>query len=258
MAAAIPIFKVGVLLVKQATKPMARALKSRALTSERLARLCNFLGQQWHTQTTRLNLIAQGHKVKGIKPLNDQEAVQGGAELLSESFVLSVGIAALIAETKRSAKAAAEKSAQKEARRVAKQEAFNLQLANVTKLIRETVEYQIELRQALELASGKKIPAPELPEDLKALLESSKTNNTNNEKKTTENKHQTVQVFISKPEEKEHEVPTWKVVLPQLSTSGITSLIRYIGSIFNRDDDDGGGSSADDDTDIGGGGDDDI
>jgi len=82
--------------------------------------VCKFVGQQWHRQTTRLVLYAQGHRVKGIKPLNEEEASSSGAELISEGFVLSVGLGALIVETNRSARVAAEKAAQKEQRRLAK------------------------------------------------------------------------------------------------------------------------------------------
>lgn len=236
MAAAIPFFKVGVLLVKQATKPMARALKARATSSERLSRLCAFMGQQWHLQTTRLNLMVQGHRVKGVKPLNDQEAVQSGAEIMTESFVLGVGVAALVAESKRSARAAAEKAAQKEARRHAKQEALDQKIMHVTDLVREAITYQIILKEAMEKQTGK--PLPPVPNPLHDLMKPAPP----------------VEVF--KTNEKHEEVPTWKRVLPQLSTSGITAVVKWIGAQVSGED--GDGDDDDDDGDgSGDGGDDD-
>jgi len=248
MAHAIPFFKVGVLLVKQATKPMARALKARAVSSERLAKACAFLGNQWHIQTTRLNLMVQGHRVKGVKPLNDQEAVQSGAELISESFVLSVGVLALVAETRRSARAAAEKAAQKEQRRHAKQEALNQQLMHVTDLVRESITYQIVLKDAMERQTGKPLPpAPQVLHDLMKheIMQPGGVKSAH------------LQVFAPKGD-KEPQLALWQRVLPQISTNGITALIRYVGGQVDDVADDADLGDLDGDEDDGGvGGDDD-
>ena len=45
MAAALPVLKLGVLLVKQMTKPMTRALKARAANGGIISRACEWTGQ---------------------------------------------------------------------------------------------------------------------------------------------------------------------------------------------------------------------
>ncbi|KAH9257671.1 hypothetical protein BASA81_004128 [Batrachochytrium salamandrivorans] len=124
MAQALPFLKLGVLLVKQASKPLARFVKTKAGTNEYVGRVCHFVGQTWHSSTTRLHYMVQGHRVKTVKPLNEQEAVASGSELLCDGFVLGVGVGALILEAKRSARSAAEKASQKAARQHAKIEAM--------------------------------------------------------------------------------------------------------------------------------------
>jgi len=230
--AAIPFLKVGVLLVKQATKPLTRALKARTQTSETFGNICGFFGQQWHVQTTRLNLYAQGHRVKGIKPLNDAEAQQSGAELLSEGFALFVGLGALILETRRSARATAEKAAQKEARRLAKladlesrfrflQDEFE-DLAKLSKGMYhhlESLEHQYK--------KGRDTPLPPLPQSMLKVPDPIVPLTTKHQKSA------------------EEQDSVWKTISTTVSVQGISHAIRYIGAAINgeevepADDDEG-------------------
>ena len=228
--AAIPFMKLGVLLVKQATKPMSRAVKARAAGSERWARLCEFLGQQWHVQTTKLNLMVQGHRVKGVKPLSEQEAVQSGAELLSEGFVLFIGIGALILESRRSARAAAEKALQKENRQKAKAEALrDLQLT-----LQDLAHYSIELRIVLEDIERKQIESiknkkpppsielPPIPERLISLAASANSS-INQAKGTTDT------------DNNDHVKEANKEALSKVFFQTASGAIKWIGSIINGD-----------------------
>jgi hypothetical protein len=228
--AAIPGLKVAVLLIKQATKPLTRALKARTQSNELFGNMCGFLGQQWHRQTTRLNLMVQGHRVKGVKPLNDEEAKQSGAELLSEGFVLTVGLSALILETQRSARANAAKVAQKEARRVAKM----TDLERRFKIIQDEFEEMGTVVKALyahidglERAYKKgqqHLPLPPLPASLQ--------------------KVPGLPPSLHVPAKREEPESVWKTVVPHVSMNGISYFIRWAGAAINgeemEEDDDAG------------------
>lgn len=183
------------------------------------------MGQQWHIQTTRVNLMVQGHRVKEIKPLNEQEAIQSGAELLTEGFVLSVAVWALIAETKRSARANEEKAKQKEARRVAKQQALKAQLDDVHETLKECVEYSLAMKNALEASKPFVKNLPNIPPNLQKLIdEGGVSSMLVNNKKVDDN---------NKTEKKPESQSVWESVFHTVSTNGITAGIKWIGSLIN-------------------------
>jgi len=237
----IPVFKLGVLLVKQATKPMARAVKSRAMASENLSKLCEFLGQTWHIQTTKLNLRVQGHKVKEVKRLNEQEAVQSGAELLAEGFVLTVGIAALMAEAKRSAISAAEKAAHKAMRRQQKMEAMQ----HLNDTIKAVATYSSEMRKAIrehekvriECEQAKKpVPPILLPQMPPLMLEM-----------IGEKESPTDLVVAAHAKDSEKKSGWGANVLYKVTIDSASGLIRWVGSVVNGEDDDGDDDGGSDD-----------
>jgi len=238
----LPFAKLGVLLVKQATKPLARAVKARAVSSERLSWFCEFLGQTWHAQTTKLNLRVQGHKVKGVKPLNEQEAVQSGAELLSEGFVLSVGISALIFEARRSAVASAEKALQKAERRRAKMEAMQ----HLNDTVRDLAKYSVALRAALEEHDRKRLEYEKkrthIPQIILPAVPALVLEITGGESKTD--------AVVAAHNKANEPKESWTTGLMQkLSLDSASSAIRYFGSIINGDSADVGDEMDDGDDD---------
>lgn len=110
MVAALPVFKLGTLMVRQLAKPLATALKEEAKKRETLTVLCKNLGEYYHQGTSRLNLLASGYKVLQVKPLPADEALASGIGILSEGFIFSVAVVVLLVEYYRSERQAAEKS----------------------------------------------------------------------------------------------------------------------------------------------------
>mmetsp|Transcript_28388 Transcript_28388/g.90832 ORF Transcript_28388/g.90832 Transcript_28388/m.90832 type:complete len:107 (+) Transcript_28388:94-414(+) len=62
MAAAVPIIKLGGLLVRTLAKPLATSLKRQARGIPALKGSLEFVGQQAHWASTYLNIVASGHR----------------------------------------------------------------------------------------------------------------------------------------------------------------------------------------------------
>lgn len=94
-------FKLGTLLIKQITKPVANELKRAAQKDGIVRELCSRYGQLHHRIESRLALRLVGHSSKRIKDVPIDAAIQTGANVLSEVMVFSVAAGLLIVETKR-------------------------------------------------------------------------------------------------------------------------------------------------------------
>lgn len=250
MAQALPFLKLGVLLVKQASKPLARFVKTKAGTNEYVGRTCHFVGQTWHSSTTRLHYMVQGHRVKTVKPLNEQEAVASGSELLCDGFVLGVGVGALILEAKRSARSSAEKASQKAARQHAKIEA----MMHLDVTLRDLAEYSRELHQCLEQAQARHLLAtkrelfvdlPAIPASITELLDSTEMDPAQQVAAKQMNKD----MFASSKDASNHEKDAWieagKSTWWQLAGDSLVKGIKAVGAIWAGADEDGDGGGAD-------------
>jgi optic atrophy 3 protein len=69
-------FKLGTLLIRTLTKPIAASLKSHAAKAGPLRTLCLRYGQLHHRIESRLSLRLLGHTAKSIKQLPEDAAVQ--------------------------------------------------------------------------------------------------------------------------------------------------------------------------------------
>lgn len=102
MAAALPLAKLGSLLIKTLAKPLSKRIKhdfSRFPITQRL--LIN-VGQATHQLTSRLTIWSAGYRVRSIKPLDEDKALKDGAEMLGETFLLGVSGGIVIWEYQRS------------------------------------------------------------------------------------------------------------------------------------------------------------
>ncbi|AGO11243.1 AaceriACL018Wp [[Ashbya] aceris (nom. inval.)] len=95
-------FKLGALLIRQVTRPVANVLKQQAKQHSAFKQICIRLAQRMHRADvklrSRLTPVAQPKK---IRPLNDERAVENGATLLSELFVFGVTGTVVVWETVR-------------------------------------------------------------------------------------------------------------------------------------------------------------
>ncbi|SCU91212.1 LAFA_0F02476g1_1 [Lachancea sp. 'fantastica'] len=94
--------KLGTLLIRQVTRPVANVLKAQAKQHDKFKEICVGLAQRMHRvdarMRTRLNKSEAEIKVR---PLNDARAVENGATLLSEAFVFGVTGSVVVWETLR-------------------------------------------------------------------------------------------------------------------------------------------------------------
>lgn len=93
---------------------MANRIKIEAKKHPMMMNGCVYIGQISHQITSRLNVLASGYKILGIKPLPEEEALARGVNFLSEAFVFLVGGGIIVVEYNRSEEKSAIK-AQKEA-----------------------------------------------------------------------------------------------------------------------------------------------
>ncbi|KAH3675641.1 hypothetical protein WICMUC_002558 [Wickerhamomyces mucosus] len=91
--------KLGALLLRQVSKPIANILKAQALEHELFKRLCIALAQRIHRTDVTLRMKLMGEKGAKVRPLNDKKAVENGANFLSETFIFSVAGSIILFES---------------------------------------------------------------------------------------------------------------------------------------------------------------
>ncbi|CAN6237974.1 unnamed protein product [Urochloa humidicola] len=106
----LPVAKLGTLLLKTMSKPIATRLKTEASRHPKFRELIINLAQANHRISTNIQRRIYGHATNvEIRPLNEEKAVQAAADLIGELFVFSVAGAAVIFEVQRSARSEARK-----------------------------------------------------------------------------------------------------------------------------------------------------
>ncbi|KAJ8616410.1 hypothetical protein MRB53_035782 [Persea americana] len=102
---AIPVVKLGSLVLKTLSKPIASRLKQQAGIHPKFRNFIINIAQTNHRFTTTMQRRLYGHATDvEIRPLNEEKAVQAAVDLLGELFVFSVAGAAVIFEVQRSAR----------------------------------------------------------------------------------------------------------------------------------------------------------
>ena len=133
--AALPVAKIFIVLFKEAAKPVAAQLREYCTTHPRARRLAMWLGRGREQLAQRVEVAFAGHIVKSLKPISDAHALTVGAEVLSQGFLLAVGIGLVVVEYWRSdrlartkAAAAAEDKAMRQAAKSARLAALEARL----------------------------------------------------------------------------------------------------------------------------------
>ncbi len=101
------------LLFQTLAKPVAKRIKSEFSRRDITRRMLIGLGQASHHVTSRLTIWSAGYKVRSITPLEEDKAISLGADLVSETFLLTVSGGVLVWEYQRS-KASQQKQDQAE------------------------------------------------------------------------------------------------------------------------------------------------
>ncbi|KAG2578246.1 OPA3-like protein isoform X2 [Panicum virgatum] len=86
----LPVAKLGTLLLKTMSKPIATRLKTEASRHPKFRQLIISLAQANHRISTNIQRRVYGHATNvEIRPLNEEKAVQAAADLIGELFVFS-------------------------------------------------------------------------------------------------------------------------------------------------------------------------
>jgi hypothetical protein len=107
----LPMIKLGGLVARTLTKPLARVVKARSKVHPLLNAVCGGLGQQQHRLSMKLHMGFRGISNYTIKPLPPDQAVEQGADLVGELLIFSVALGAASLEYSRSAASARVKEA---------------------------------------------------------------------------------------------------------------------------------------------------
>mmetsp|Transcript_30937 Transcript_30937/g.48493 ORF Transcript_30937/g.48493 Transcript_30937/m.48493 type:complete len:225 (-) Transcript_30937:1125-1799(-) len=138
------VFKLGMLTIRSAAKPIASVIKGRAKTSPFFKDACTVSAQQMHQLEMRLNMYMRGQTVRKVKDLNQEVAVKNGAEILGEAIMLGIATAVLLVEHHRSTADSARKKADQEQ----KFGAIESRLLGLESLMKTTEEENVELLRA--------------------------------------------------------------------------------------------------------------
>ncbi|XP_057513065.1 OPA3-like protein [Actinidia eriantha] len=145
----LPVLKLGTLVLKTLSKPIAARLKKQAGLHPKFRQYIVSMAQANHRLTTTMQRRIYGHATDvEIRPLNEEKAVQAAVDLLGEIFVFSVAGVALIFEVQRSSRSEAKKE------EVRKQELEGLRLRD-EELAHEVEHLKHQLEELKRLARGR-------------------------------------------------------------------------------------------------------
>jgi len=97
------VAKLGGLVIKSLAKPLSKRIK-HDISQYKLGRSVLIqLGRTIHQITSRFTIWSSGFKVRSIKPLDRDKALNNGAEVLGEGFLLTVSGSLVVYEYQKSA-----------------------------------------------------------------------------------------------------------------------------------------------------------
>ena len=152
VGAAFPLAKLGFLVVKQVSKPIAKSIAERAKASPFFKNwVCIPVAQLFHFYEVKVKMATLNlgtGKVTKVPKLSEDQAVKQGAELLSEIIILSIASGILIYEYNRSKEKEDAKEAKVKADREAiKDKIYNLEL----KVEKQSVQIRNLAKTAIHL-----------------------------------------------------------------------------------------------------------
>ncbi|CAH8298601.1 unnamed protein product [Eruca vesicaria subsp. sativa] len=101
----LPLMKLGTLLVKTVSKPLASQLKHQAKVHPQFRQFIINFAQRNHRITTQMQRRIYGHATDvEIRPLDEEKAVQAAVDLIGELFIFMVGGGVVVFEVQRSSR----------------------------------------------------------------------------------------------------------------------------------------------------------
>ena len=173
VGAAFPLAKLGFLVIKQVSKPIAKSIAERAKVSPFFKNwVCIPVAQLFHFYEVRVKMATLNlgtGKVTKVPKLSETQAVQQGAELLSEMIILSIASSILIYEYNRQKeKEEAKEEKIKADREAIKDKIYNLEVkvekqsVQIRNLAKTAIHLEEEIqKRSLRSLITKKIDIPE-------------------------------------------------------------------------------------------------
>ena len=180
VGAAFPLAKLGFLVIRQVSKPIAKSIAERAKVSPFFKNwVCIPVAQLFHFYEVRMKMATLNlgtGKVTKVPKLSETQAVQQGAELLSEIVILSIASSILIYEYNRQKeKEEAKEEKIKADREAVKDKIYNLEVkvekqsVQIRNLAKTAIHLEEEIqKRSLRSLITKKI---DIPEELVKTLE---------------------------------------------------------------------------------------
>lgn len=103
VVAPLPMVKLGGLVIRTLTKPLAKVVKARSKIHPGLNSVCHSLGQRQHRLLIRFHMGYRGIENYVIKDIPAEQAVEKGADIIGEVIIFSVALAVATFEYQRSA-----------------------------------------------------------------------------------------------------------------------------------------------------------
>eukprot|EP00090_Calanus_glacialis_P046650 TRINITY_DN9264_c0_g1_i1.p1 TRINITY_DN9264_c0_g1~~TRINITY_DN9264_c0_g1_i1.p1 ORF type:complete len:274 (+),score=100.99 TRINITY_DN9264_c0_g1_i1:35-856(+) len=170
--AAFPVAKLGFLLVKQVSKPLAKSVAARAKKSPFFKNwVCIPVAQLFHFYEVKMKMRALNlgtGKVTKVPKLTEAKAVEQGSEILSEAIIISIASAILVYEYNRSKeKEDAKEEKLKADRESIKNKIFELELkvekqsTQIRNLAKTAIHLEEEIhKKSLKRFFGKPVDVP--------------------------------------------------------------------------------------------------
>jgi optic atrophy 3 protein len=121
--APLPLFKLGALLFKEAVKPIASYLKSEAKEHPKMKEVAILAGRRWELVTQRFEHFVKAPRgaIFQSKPINEVQALSVGADLIAQSFLLTIALGLVMVEYTRGIRAKEAEDALKKNQKIQRQ-----------------------------------------------------------------------------------------------------------------------------------------
>ncbi|GMF32915.1 unnamed protein product [Phytophthora fragariaefolia] len=153
----LPMIKLGGLVARTLTKPLARVIKSRPKVHPLLNAVCGRLGQQQHRLSMQLHMGFRGISNYTIKPLPADQAVEQGADLVGELLIFSVALGVASLEYSRSAASARVKEAKQRELQLQEERETEARFAFLESQVAWLEDQVAQLTQVLEAEMGARV-----------------------------------------------------------------------------------------------------
>lgn len=157
MRQAVPVAKLGALLIRTLAKPVVNIIKRQTAEHPTFKRFCVNAGRRYNGVVVALNTRLLGHQAKEVKVLPEAAAITMGAEVFGETLIFAIGGSVLWWEVARQQEKHAQDMEKKQQLHAAKEEArtvrFSVLESDVAEL-RERVRVLEAVLAAKEVAGA--------------------------------------------------------------------------------------------------------